>query len=94
MKLSTTKREKLYDLWRGTAEHPTCNLCSLPITAGQDWDESHNPHLPRALGGKVTGLAHRRCRHSGRRRRRLAFSRVGGHTQRPREPRHHRRRGW
>lgn len=60
-KLSTTKREKLYDHWRGTAEHPTCNLCSLPITAGQDWDESHDPHLPRALDGKVTGLAHRRC---------------------------------
>lgn len=60
-RLSTTKREQLYDHWRGDAECPTCNLCSLKIQKGQDWDESHNLHLPRALGGKVTGLAHRRC---------------------------------
>lgn len=60
-KLSTTKRERLYDLWRGDSPFPICNLCHLPIEPGQNWDESHNPLLPRALGGSVTGLAHRRC---------------------------------
>jgi len=60
-KLSTTKREQLYDRLRGDALYPTCNICMLYIDPGQDWDESHDPHLPRALNGKVTGLAHRRC---------------------------------
>lgn len=60
-KLSSTKREELYDRWRGDAEFPKCNLCSMPIHPGQDWDVSHDPLLPRALGGDVTGLAHRRC---------------------------------
>lgn len=60
-KLSSTKREELYDHWRGDAKHPTCNICSLLIFPGQDWDESHNPLLPGAIGGAVTGLAHRRC---------------------------------
>lgn len=58
---SSTKREKLYNQWRGKARCPTCNLCNMLIEPGQEWDESHNPLLPGALGGKVTGLAHRRC---------------------------------
>lgn len=60
-KLSTTKREELYDHWRGDAQFPLCNLCSMPIHPGQDWDESHSKHKPRWLGGPVEGLAHRRC---------------------------------
>ena len=60
-KPSTTERERLYDRWRGDAQFPTCNICRLFIAPGQEWDESHDPFLPRALDGKVTGLAHRRC---------------------------------
>ncbi len=59
--LTSRQREDLYDRCRGEAEYPTCNLCLLPITRGQEWDESHNPYLPRALGGLVDGIAHRKC---------------------------------
>lgn len=63
-KLSSTKREELYDRWRGDAEFPTCNLCGLLIMPGQDWDESHEKHKPRWMGGAIEGLSHRRCNRS------------------------------
>lgn len=53
-------REALYERCRGDGEFPLCNLCHLPVTPGQDWDRSHHP-VPRALGGKETGIAHVRC---------------------------------
>lgn len=59
--LSSRAREELYDRYRGNAPYPTCNLCGLLIYPGQLWDESHEKHKPRWLGGKVEGLAHRRC---------------------------------
>lgn len=61
MSLTTKQREQLWDACRGDAELPTCNICHLPIQRGQRWHESHNPLLPRALGGMVTGIAHERC---------------------------------
>lgn len=58
---SSRQREEFYDRCRGDQEFPLCNLCALPIHPGQDWDVSHDKHLPRALGGAVAGIAHRRC---------------------------------
>ena len=60
-RLSTTAREALYDACRGDREFPLCNICGLPIGRGQKWHESHDPLLPHALGGAVTGIAHARC---------------------------------
>ena len=65
-RLTARQREDLYnreavkarDSKRG--EYPICNLCNLPVTPGQDWDESHAGR-PAALGGTDTGIAHRRC---------------------------------
>lgn len=37
-----------------------CNLCSLEVIPGDDWDESHCP-VPKTFGGTVTGVAHRAC---------------------------------
>jgi hypothetical protein len=53
-------REALYERCRGNLPFPICNLCNLEIATGQDWEESHQP-VPRALGGKKTGIAHVRC---------------------------------
>lgn len=39
---------------------PDCNLCGLPVFPGDAWDESH-VGAPAALGGTVTGVAHRAC---------------------------------
>lgn len=61
MSLTTKQREQLYDACRGDKLYPDCNICLLPISAGQSWHESHNPHLPKALGGLVDGIAHQRC---------------------------------
>lgn len=61
MTLTSRQREELYDLCRGEAEFPTCNICGGLILKGQRWDESHNPLIPRALGGAVTGIAHELC---------------------------------
>jgi hypothetical protein len=58
--MSTTRRQALYDRCKGDKPFPICNLCDLPITAGQPWDESHFP-VPKALKGHETGLAHRAC---------------------------------
>lgn len=66
-RLSSTDREKLYDAEAlkareaGRGNYPICNLCCLPVTPGQSWDESHEKLKPRWLGGEVEGLAHRRC---------------------------------
>ena len=63
---SASDRERLYDaeaaraLRNGRGPLPVCNLCDSPIGIGQDWDESHIGR-PRALGGALTGCAHRRC---------------------------------
>lgn len=45
----------------GRGEHPICALCDLSIIPGSAWDESHQKHKPRWLGGTVDGIAHRRC---------------------------------
>lgn len=67
-RLSTTDREKLYDAEAakarelGLGDLPICNICNLPIDGvRQDWDESHEKHKPRWLGGEIEGIAHRRC---------------------------------
>lgn len=67
-RLNTTQREKLYDAEAakakaaGRGDLPICNICHQPVNgATQAWDESHDPHKPRWLGGDVTGIAHRRC---------------------------------
>jgi len=60
-RLTSKDREKLYDTCRGEREFPPCAICGLEIHPGQDWDKSHDKHLPKALGGKVDGIAHRRC---------------------------------
>ncbi len=67
-RLSSTKREQLYDAEslkareEGKGDLPICNICGLPIDGVRSaWDESHDPSIPRWLGGAVTGIAHRRC---------------------------------
>jgi hypothetical protein len=62
---SPGRREKLwnascFDSDGNPAPQPDCNLCHLPVFPGDDWDESHVP-VPKALGGKATGVAHRLC---------------------------------
>lgn len=42
------------------APRPTCNLCHLPVFAGDEWDISH-VGAPAALGGTAVGIAHREC---------------------------------
>lgn len=39
---------------------PTCNLCGLPVFAGDAWDVSH-VGAPAALDGIDVGVAHRLC---------------------------------
>lgn len=53
-------REALYDRCRGEAEHPSCNLCGLAVLPFDAWEESHTG-APKAFGGTVTGVAHKRC---------------------------------
>jgi hypothetical protein len=45
----------------GNGANPICNLCGLPVFETDDWDESHDPGRAKVFGGKVTGVAHRRC---------------------------------
>lgn len=59
--LTSKQRQALYERCRGEKDYPDCNICGLPIQPGQRWHESHDPRLPRALGGDVTGIAHERC---------------------------------
>jgi len=54
------RRERLWTIAKGTAEHPLCNLCHLPIFTTDRWDESHFP-VPKSFGGKATGIAHTLC---------------------------------
>lgn len=67
MTLTARKRQELYDREAakakasGRGEYPLCNLCGLPVSPGQQWDESHDPGRPRAFGGTDTAIAHRRC---------------------------------
>jgi hypothetical protein len=58
--MNARQREALFERCCGGNEYPLCNLCELPILPGQDWDESHIG-APAALGGRTTGVAHRRC---------------------------------
>lgn len=60
-RLTNKQREELYDRCRGEREFPLCNICFVEITTGQRWHESHNPYLPKALGGLIDGIAHDRC---------------------------------
>jgi hypothetical protein len=66
--LTNRQREELWDsecakaTAQGRGEHPICNLCNEPVTVpGDRWHESHNPYLPRAIGGSSDGIAHERC---------------------------------
>lgn len=67
-RLSSSKREQLYDAEAakarelGRGDLPLCNICDGPIDGRtQAWDESHQKHKPRWLGGGVEGIAHRKC---------------------------------
>lgn len=67
-RLSNRQREDLWDsecvkaTQAKRGEYPICNICDTPIIPPADrWHESHDPYLPRALGGAVTGIAHDRC---------------------------------
>jgi hypothetical protein len=66
-RLSPTKRQTLWSreatnaYLDGRGRFPICNLCDLPVTPGQDWDESHAPEKPRCFGGRRVGIAHLRC---------------------------------
>jgi hypothetical protein len=56
------QRESLAAHLAGRGTSPICNICGLPVTPGQAWDESHDG-APKAFGGRSTGIAHRRCNH-------------------------------
>lgn len=67
-RLSSSAREKLYDAEAtkakaaGLGNLPICNICKTPIDGKrQCWHESHDPSIPKWLGGEVTGIAHERC---------------------------------
>lgn len=67
-RLSSSAREKLYDAECAKAEAaglgnlPICNLCGSPVDGTkQRWHESHDPQIPRHMGGEVTGIAHESC---------------------------------
>lgn len=67
-RLSSSAREKLYDAEAakakaaGLGDLPICNICGTPIDGTrQRWHESHDPAIPRHMGGEVTGIAHEAC---------------------------------
>jgi hypothetical protein len=66
-RLTNRQREDLWDCecvkatQAGRGENPICNICGCPIIPPSAWHESHDPYLPHALGGPVTGIAHDRC---------------------------------
>jgi 5-methylcytosine-specific restriction protein A len=67
-RLSSSAREKLYDAEAAKAEAaglgslPICNICGDPIDGTRErWHESHDPKIPKHMGGAVTGIAHERC---------------------------------
>lgn len=53
-------RERLAAYKAGDGDLPICNLCGLPVAETDDWDESHDG-VPRANGGRLTGIAHMLC---------------------------------
>jgi hypothetical protein len=68
VRLSSSKRAALYDAEvakahaAGLGNLPVCNICGLPVDGTRErWHESHDPAIPRWLGGEVTGIAHERC---------------------------------
>jgi hypothetical protein len=68
MSLSPSAREKLYDAEvakaraAGRGDLPICNICDGPINgAREEWHESHDPQIPKHMGGDVTGIAHAKC---------------------------------
>lgn len=69
-RLTANQREQLYEseaaksIAAARGEFPLCNICNLPVTPGQTWDESHQKHKPRWLGGEVEGIAHTKCNRS------------------------------
>lgn len=44
----------------GRGKFPICPHCDRPVEPGQAWDEAHVA-VPKALGGKSTGVGHRIC---------------------------------
>ena len=68
MSLSSSAREKLYDAETakaraaGLGNLPICNICGNQVDGRRDrWHESHDPQIPKHMGGNVTGIAHERC---------------------------------
>lgn len=65
--LTNKQREALYASEAEKArakdrgEFPICQLCDQPIIAGSLWDQNHQGHKPRWLGGVTDGISHRRC---------------------------------
>lgn len=57
------QREQLAAYLAGRGQLPICNICDLPVDPADAWDESHDPALPRALGGKSVAIAHHDCNH-------------------------------
>lgn len=55
--LSECERSKLLE----KGEYPICNLCGLQVKPPQQWDVSHDAHLPHAMGGNEVAIAHTRC---------------------------------
>ena len=65
-KFRTKARDYLYSREKhaaglaGRGDFPICPHCDLPVTPDQAWDEVHID-IPRAFGGKSTGVGHREC---------------------------------
>ena len=53
-------REKTAAYTAGRGNFPICPHCDLPVTPDQAWDEAHIA-VPKAFGGKSTGVGHRDC---------------------------------
>lgn len=99
-RLSSSAREKLYDAECAKAEAagrgslPICNICDCPIDGTKDrWHESHDPQIPRHMGGDITGIAHEACnlRHNNEhdtplywKNRRVRQRHIGAHVTRSR----------
>lgn len=66
-RLTNRQREDLWDSECAKARErgerwPRCNICSCFIMVpGDRWHISHDPYLPRALGGAIAGVAHDLC---------------------------------
>jgi hypothetical protein len=67
-RLSSSAREKLYDAEAakasaaGLGNLPICNICKLPVDGiRQRWHASHDPKIPKHMGGEIAGIAHEAC---------------------------------